>query len=297
MYPYLKENVKLSKKETNGIFKRIGSAFLYKVSSVLINATDNTLISVLIGTKFVGYYSNYTLITTKLVSFVNTAFYSLTSSLGNLIVKEGKERRYQVFEIMQSVSVVLSTFCVTCVLFLLQDFIFVWLGHEYILDNLVVYALTTNFYFSISLLPIWVFREATGIYQKTKYVMLITALINVILSIVLGKVIGLAGIIFATSIARICTYFWYEPILLFKTYFGRSSAVYFIGILKSMLITALIFFVIYIVSNYIEVINWLTLILKGVVIATITIVLEFLIYHKSKGILLLKERVKNIIRR
>lgn len=60
---------------------------------------------------------------------------------------------------------------------------------------MVVYAIVLNFYFSISLLPIWVFREATGLYNQIKYVMLITAILNLIISIALGNLIGLSGIL------------------------------------------------------------------------------------------------------
>lgn len=293
MYPFLDKDVKLPEEETHGIFKNIGSVFLYKISSVLINATDNTLISVIVGTAFVGYYANYTMLVTKLTAFINTLFYSLTASLGNLIIKEGKERRFQIFKIMQSVSVILSTFCVTCVLALQQDFIYVWLGSQYQLENLVVYALIINFYFSISLLPIWVFREATGLYQKTKYVMLATAACNILISIALGKMIGLAGIIFATSISRLLTYFWYEPKLLFKTYFGHSCKVYFMSVLKSLLVTLLVCLTVISISTMITADGWISLIVKGFAVAGVTGGLEYLIYHKSEGFILLRAKVKN----
>lgn len=248
----------------------------------------------MIGTSYVGYYSNYTIIVNKLTAFVNTVFYSLTASLGNLIVKEGKEQRYNIFKIMQSVSMVLSTFFVTCVLLLQQDFIYVWLGNEYKLNNLVVVAIVLNFYFSISLLPIWVFREATGLYQQTKFVMLITAVVNVIVSILLGKFIGLAGVIFATSISRITTYFWYKPKLLFKQYFGESSKIYFIGVLKSIIVTIAVCAIVGFVSSYIIANNWLLLIVKAVVVLILTALIEFIIYRKSEGVLLLKERIGNL---
>ncbi|MEE1008121.1 MAG: oligosaccharide flippase family protein [Agathobacter sp.] len=297
MYPFIKEKVVLDKSETNGIFKNIGSVFLYKISSVLINATDNTLISVIVGTATVGYLSNYNMIITKITSFVNTLFYSLTASLGNLIVKEKEEKRYEIFLIMQSLSVFLSSFCIICVYFLMQDLIKVWLGEAYQLDKLVLIALVVNFYFSISLLPIWVFREATGLYQKTKFVMLFTAGINIILSIILGKWIGLAGILFATSIARILTYFWYEPRLLFRTYFGKSCIVYFLGVAKSLVVTALIFAVIYVISGFIVVDSWLALILKAMVVGAVTLVLLILIYYKSEGTKLLLNKVKGFLKR
>lgn len=295
MYPFLDNEVHLSKKETHGIFKNIGAVFLYKISSVLINATDNTLISVIVGTAFVGYYANYTMLITKLTAFINTLFYSLTASLGNLIIKEGEEQRYQIFKIMQSVSEILSTFCVTCVLALQQDFIYVWLGNQYQLENLVVYALVINFYFSISLLPIWVFREATGLYQKTKYVMLITAACNIVSSIILGKMIGLAGIIFATSISRLLTYFWYEPKLLFKTYFGHSCRIYFINVLKSLIVALFICLTVDILSSGIVANDWFSLIMKGFVVAGVTGGLEIIIYHNSEGFIFLKTKIHGLI--
>jgi O-antigen/teichoic acid export membrane protein len=272
-YPFINKCVKLPKEETDSILKNVGSVFLYKISGVLINATDNTLISILVSTAAVGYYSNYTVITAKLGAFVNTLFYSLTASIGNLVVSESKEKRFEIFQIMQSVSNILSTFCVICIFFLQQDFIYVWLGADYRLDNMVLCAIVLNFYFSVSLLPIWVYREATGLYRKTRYVMLAAAGINIVLSILLGKWIGLSGILFATSVSRLLTYFWYEPKLLFKEYFGKSCLVYFAGIGKSILVTFVIFIVEYLTVGFIKVNSWPELIAKGILTVIISAVI------------------------
>lgn len=46
LYPYIKEKSEpLPKADRRGIFSNMGSIFLYKFSSVLINGTDNLLIS------------------------------------------------------------------------------------------------------------------------------------------------------------------------------------------------------------------------------------------------------------
>lgn len=296
-YPFINEKVELPREETKSIFKNIGSAFLYRISGVLINATDNTLISVLINTTAVGLYSNYTIVVAKLSGFVSTLFYSLTASLGNVVVNESKEKRFEIFQVMQSVSVLLSTFCVTCVLFLQQDFIRVWLGDSYLLDDLVLYAVVLNFYFSISLLPIWVYREATGLYRKTRYVMITTAVLNLVFSVILGKMIGLAGVIGATSLARLCTYFWYEPRLLFKEYFGRSCLFYFKGIGKSIVITGFIFVVEYFLLKAFIPDGWITLIIKGFVTALSTILLLVAFYWKEPGTKMLLVRIKVLLRR
>lgn len=293
-YPFIKKKIELPFKDVKEIFKNLYSVFLYKISGVLLNATDNTLISVLIGTSVVGIYSNYSLIITRATNLINTVFYSLTASLGNLVVKENAERRFKVFQMMQSMSVILSTICVCGFTFLIQDFIRLWLGNKYILSNEVLIAIIINFYLGIILLPIWVYREATGLYQQTKYVMVLTAIINLVLSIVMGKAMGLAGILFASAIARLTTYFWFEPVLLFKEYFGISSWVYFRGIIKSLIFTLGLMLAEFLSANQYYPTNWLQFLIKVVIIGSMTVVLVLMFYFNSPGLELIKEKFNKV---
>ena len=68
-------------KEKKAIFKNLYSVFLYKASSVLLNATDNILISIIVGTIAVGYYSNYLLIQTNIVNLYALLFTSINYTL------------------------------------------------------------------------------------------------------------------------------------------------------------------------------------------------------------------------
>ena len=43
--------------------------FLYKIGGVLLNNTDNILISTLVGTITVGFYSNYSMIVQSIDTF------------------------------------------------------------------------------------------------------------------------------------------------------------------------------------------------------------------------------------
>lgn len=297
MYPFIERKVSLPFSEAKDIFKNIKSVFIYKLSGILLNATDNTLISVLIGTAMVGYCSNYNMVATKITAVISTLFYSLTASLGNLVVLENEEKRYRIFQIMQTVSNILSTVCVTCVYFLLEDLIRVWLGESYILEKRVLIAITCNFYLGVALFPIWTFREATGLYRKTKYIMLATATINLVLSVVLGKTIGLSGIIFASAISRVVTYFWVEPKLLFRTYFGKSCLVYFLGIAKSLLTMFVIFLLEYFIIRYMIPQTWLSLFLKAVLVGGISLAVTILVYCKTEGFQLIKQKVMGMIQK
>lgn len=291
-YPFIKKKIEMPLGEVKEIFRNLYSVFLYKISGVLLNATDNTIISVMIGTGMVGYYSNYSMITVQLTNLINTIFYSLTASLGNLVVKEKARRRYQVFKIIQSVSDIFSSICTACLFLLIQDLIQVWLGHQFLLNNLTLLAITVNFYLQIILLPIWIYREATGLYQQTKYIMVVTAIINLILSVWLANVLDVAGVLFASAIARLLTYFWYEPVLLFRRYFSNSSWVYFVSILKNVIITCVIVVVNQILFAHFMVNGWISLFLKGIGVALVSLFMTILFYFNNQGIKVILQRIK-----
>ena len=170
IYPFIKSKEKLSLNEKAEIFLNIKSGFLYKLSSVLINSTDNILISAMLGTATVGYYSNYGLVINKLSTIINIIFSSMVSSIGNLMVTESREKKYQIFSIMQMLSFWGGGITCVCVFMMMDDLILLWIGEKYILNMGVLSACVVNFYLSIVLQPLWTYREATGLYQQTKNV-------------------------------------------------------------------------------------------------------------------------------
>lgn len=296
-YPFIrqKENIQVIDPELkNKIFTNMKSVFVYKLSIMLYTATDNILISMLIGTAIVGIYSNYLMLSSKLLLFEQIIFAAMTASIGNVIVTENEQKRLKIFETMQSASsifcgIISSVFCL-----LANDVIHVWLGAQYEVSYIVVIAITINTYFSCILQPLWIYRDATGLYRKTKYIMLTGALMNIFLSIVLGKWIGLAGIIFASAISRIATYFWYEPKLLFREYFGSSARTYFFSLLKNFALTILVTGCIYAFSRNIHPENWGILIIKSLIIGSICMTIYLLAYYRTEGAQNIVRKVKSI---
>lgn len=293
-YPYINKEVKLPKAQMKTIFKDVYSAFVYKIAIVLISATDNTLISILVSTEMVGYYSNYNIIIVRLTSLIGTIFSSLIASLGNLLAIENSQRRYHVFQVMQSLSLILSAFCVSCLLLLEEDFIRVWLGNEYTLGYFSLLVIVFNFYFSIITRPVSTFREAAGLFRTTKYIALGKAILNIILSIILGKIIGLVGILLATSISALVTNFWYEPILLYRNYFEKKCNIYFVDLLKNIAITFVTILVAYFTSSWLIPRNWFELLIKGVIVAVTSCVFVLWSYRKSEGVKYLLFKAKKI---
>ena len=295
--PYLNRKIKLPKERTKGIFKDVGSAFLYKIANVLITGTDNTLISILISTEMVGFYSNYQIITAKIGTIVSTVFSSLITSIGNLLAQENSERKFQVFQTMQSVCLMMTSFFVTCILVLQEDLIRVWIGEEFVLGHVALIAIVFKFYFDISIMPVTSFREAAGLFRKTKFLMLWTAVINIVLSIVLGRQIGLAGIIFATSISKLFTSFWYEPRLLFKDYFKNPCRIYFMEMFLGLIKTLFVVIIVGGVSQYFVPDGWLALIGKGIIVAALSLIATIVLYCRTPGFELVLSKVKSMIKR
>lgn len=290
LYPYINHDVKLPTIEIKEIFDNLKSIFIYKLSSVLLTATDNILISILVSTAMVGIYSNYLMIVNKVTTIFSLIFTSLTASIGNLIVTEKAQKRYQVFESEQVVSFMICGIVVPCLGTLINEFIALWIGEQYILNCQVVIVISINLYLACVLQPLWSYRGATGLYLQTKWIMALAAIVNLVFSIVLGKIYGLLGILAASAIARISTYVWYEPQILFKKYFEQPSGSYFISIIKNVIVTACVYWGLFILNNQWTVKNWLGLIIKGVIYSLICLCVMVVYYHNSEGIKLLKNR-------
>lgn len=125
-YPYLKhlDGVSIiSKEDKNKIFENIKSTFLYKIAAVILNNTDNILISIIVGTVFVGYYSNYHLVVTYITTFVSIFIIGINASLGNLNSENNPEASYKMFNILCLIFSFIGCVSVCCLLTCYQPFI------------------------------------------------------------------------------------------------------------------------------------------------------------------------------
>lgn len=233
------------------IISRITSTFFYKIGAVLVSNTDNILISALVSTMAVGLYSNYYTVTSSIQSFIAIITTALISGVGNLAVQKTKEAQHELFDMFLLIYHLIATIGLTSFYYIFNDFITLWLGKQYLFEQPVVFVIAINFYLTNILNPIYLFREANGLFQQTKYVMLIRAAINLILSYVLGLKFGITGIFAATAISLLVTSFWYEPMLVFRRVMQASTWHYYAKVIKYVLIAGISFGINGLVSSYI----------------------------------------------
>lgn len=295
MYPYIDNEEKLDKKEKKEIISNVKSLFIYKIGGVILNNTDNILISSMLGVAIVGYYTNYYTIINAITSITLIIFSTMTYSVGSLIASDSKKKQYEIFKKLEFFVTILFSVSSISLIILMNDLIKCWIGSEYIIDFSVIIAIVINFYIVGVLNSIVMFRDTTGLFNKTKYLALITSVLNIILSIVLGNIMGLFGIIIATAIARLLTNFWYEPYMLHKCYFQNSSRNYFKFRILNIFYIIFISSVLLMLFNNFIVNNWWDLILKTVCVIIILILWIILIYRKNPEFNYYVELLKNIV--
>lgn len=298
-YPYLKaEAVTLKQEERKKIFNDVKALFIYKVSGVIQSNTDNILISVMVGTVYVGYYSNYTMLVARITGIVTLIYNAVKSGLGNYIAdaNSSSEDRFFIFQVMEMVNFWLVSFCSVCFIVLFQDFIKISFGERYVMELSIVIAAVLNFYTGNIRQTIWAFRETTGIFQETKYITFITAVLNLVLSFVFGIYWGIFGILFATFLSRTIYAWWKEPIVLFSSVFQRSAKIYFIVFIKRFLLCTIISALTYIICNWIPAGNlYIKFFIQIGICCILPNLLLFLIYHQTKEFQYIKgQLLKNV---
>lgn len=238
-FPYIVgKNIKpLEKKEKSGLIRNIRALIVWKLSGLLVNSTDNIIITYFSGLATVGLSSNYTLLSSTLNSLLNQLFNGITASVGNLNAIESKEKKMSMFYSINLANFWLFGWASIGIFVVSTDIVHVFFGENYILPQNIPFVIALNFYMVGMQSAVWTFKNTLGLFRPGRYLLIVTAAINLVCSIGLGKIWGLFGILFATAISRAFTNTWYDPYAVFKYGFQESTRPYFI---RYMIYTAIL---------------------------------------------------------
>lgn len=228
------KNEQLNAGEKQQLLKDTGALFLTKVGHVALNGTDNIIISAIVGVLWVGRLSNYTLICDSVTSVLCQITAAITGSLGNFFATEDKHAGYALFKKVEFLNFWLYGFSFIALVTLLDPFVQIWAGGRFVLGLPISIAIAINFFVAGYMNTLWVFRSTLGLFKQGKFRPILVAILNIILSIVLGKLWGVFGVLFATFLSRASINLWYDPIVLHKYGFGVSCKPFFIRYLKRM---------------------------------------------------------------
>lgn len=238
-FPFLRRrDIKpLAKSELKQITDNVRALILYKVGTIALNSTDNIIISSFVGLVSVGLYSNYLLLQTTVTGFLSTVFNNLTASIGNLNAQENDEKKHFIFNVINLATFGFYAVCSICLFICMTPFIHVWIGDDYVLSTSVSVIIAVNTYIGGMLFAPFNYRQTMGIFVEGKWRPIISAVINIIVSIIFAKIWGLPGVLWGTAVARLTTNVWFDPYLVFKKGMHTSPLPYY----KDYVIKAIVF--------------------------------------------------------
>lgn len=232
-YPYLVDKGirKLDQDELRPIKKNVGALMLHKLGEISIYQTDNIIISSFINVTTVGILSNYNLVITSVSGFITIIFNSAVSSFGNLIATQNRERQYEVFKVYRFVAFWLYGFSSIAFYILLSPFITVWLGPDKLISEVTVLLIIVNYYLTGHRICINNIKTAGGVFRQDKYIALAQAIVNITVSIIMVKLIGLPGVFVGTVVQGLIGTIL-RPVIVYRSFFNKHPRYYFIDGLK-----------------------------------------------------------------
>ncbi len=301
LYPYIctREKYKVEPAVKANIIMNVKALFLHSIGGYLLHSTDNIIISSFIGVGIVGLYSNYMLIVSQVKALTKPILTSMKDSIGNLVAQDTEEKQYAVFKTIDLINFFIVGLVIVVLYNTLTSFVVWWLGKDYILAETVVLVMCFNYFVDEIRTSVMMYKYVSGIFTADKYVVFITAVINLVVSIVLVQHIGLVGTLLGTSIALLCTASWNWPRLVYKYTFKRSVIEYYrIYCARFLLLALLVFMTDFLIRNVIGDANGFGYIaVRGVVSLVVFVLVFVLIYVKTPEFQYVRSSVNHLLRK
>ena len=240
MYPYLKQpcREKIDRKEKQKIFRNIRAMMMHKLGNVVVNNTDNLLISAFVGVISVGIYSNYYLLIGSVRQVLDQMFQGITASVGNLGVTEEKKKIQDIFETAFFIGQWLYGFAAICLYELLNPFVALAFGKKYLFPENIVLILCINFFMTGTRKAALTFRDSMGLFWFDRYKALVEAGLNLVFSILLVRQFGTLGVFIGTFLSGLFTSVWVEPYVLYREKLKAKLSPFFLRYLGYTAIVA-----------------------------------------------------------
>jgi O-antigen/teichoic acid export membrane protein len=239
-YPYTvgAAQHKLEKKVSRDIFRRMRASVFHSTASYIILLTDNLFIARLFNLLEVAIYSNYLMIINAINHTFSQVFSSLTATLGIHLNEKRKEDAFLVLKklifINQWVYIyaTIGLFCVS------RPFISLWVGEEFVFSDAVMIALCASFYIQGTAYAVASAKSAAGIVYEDRFAPIFDMALNIVASLVLGRLIGVAGVFIGTALSMLMLHIYRYPKYVYKLVYERKPNEYRMLYLKYAVVCA-----------------------------------------------------------
>lgn len=234
----------LEQSEKKNILSDAGKVLMHRLGGMIQDSTDNILITLFSGVSICGLFSNYVVIINACRNIASKLLVSVSSSIGNAYASMDEKGFFEIYRRLHFIDYYVSGLFATCAFALASDFVTIWLGNGFLLDDLTVFCMCVSFYIICSRFCNWSFINVTGLIAMDVIRPVLSVSMNLIASIVLGKALGIAGVMIGTIISNICAVLWREVRLLYREIFiSENITAYWAKYVTNFVITIICMFV------------------------------------------------------
>lgn len=242
-YPYISEKPKekVSREEVKDTIKDCFALMLYKINSIVLKSTDYIVLSVFMGLGVIGLYSNYYIFYTTIRSLLNKIFGSIVHSIGNLHATKRGDHEYLIFKTTIFASIILGATAGVGIFVVSDEFISTWIGEKWVIAQPFAMLMGLEL-FTLSLCTaLGKFRNALGLFQQAKYRPVFSAIVNIVVSVVAVRFLGIVGVILGTIISYWTTFLVFDPVVLHKHGFGDKYPVknFYFSVVSNLVVVSL----------------------------------------------------------
>lgn len=215
--PYLKEKVSETgalRAKYPQVTTKVKQLFIHKIGGTLISQASPVILYAFTSLSLVAIYGNYLLITNNLIWILGSLFTGLSAGLGSVIAEKNDTLIKKLFREIYSARFTMVSVCAICIFFLSQPFVKLWLGEEYLLGDITLALITLNFWLYSMKNVTDSFISAYGLFSDV-FSPVAEAVLNLGLSVLLGRFWGLNGIISGICISQIVIHYCWKPYFLF----------------------------------------------------------------------------------
>ncbi len=260
--------------------------FFHKIAGFVLTQTSPLVVYGFTSLTMVAVYGNYMFIIVGITALLNAVLNGITAGVGNLLATSDRQKTMRFFGELFSMRFLLA--CTACVAMwlLAPAFIELWVGKEYLLDNVSLGLLVAILYVTITRGSVDIFINASGLFHDI-WAPVVEAALNLGVSILLGWMFGLPGILAGVLFSLLVVVKGWRSWFFFNRYLHTPYRYYLMIYVRHLgaLIVALAVFVPAIgLMNVSPAGSWLNLAFHGVVtIISFTALLGGALYLFDRG--------------
>lgn len=269
----------LKSKKDFGMWDGTKHLIVHKIGGIVANNIDIVLVAKFLGLSQVVIYSAYNYILNVVVKLIGKITVSLNSIIGNALITDSDDKKYSIFLELNSFMFFIATIICSSLLFSITPFINIFYGNEVVAGQIVMILFVLILFYRIIRLTCGIYSNSGGLFKQTKICTISESVINLTLSLILVRFLGMSGLLLSTIISYIFADFILKPRIIHKWIFKKGAGSYYFNCSKYFIIFIFVALLnIYLFSPRVEINNLITWFSFSSLIFIINTVITFICY-------------------